>query len=323
VFGVGSDFLHQGGLKIGIDYQAQRSAGIDTAQAVRILITQELDGKGLKLGSWRAPSKNPVSVEAGYTWDDNVTRARDASSKLNDHIFNLGLGTNRIFPLGTNTRAMVAGFLNGEKFHTYAGLGNASAGLQGELQYRVSSAFDAPTFAAFLRASGFEYQSRLRDGHRVSLGVTARRALTDKIDVFGEISGTSRSARSAVFDGRDYSVKFNVDYSLGRPGTLYLGGEYRRGDSVSVGRPSLENLVIAEVLVQDDAYPGGEFFAYRFESRTLIGTVGYNRPLGPRDSIDFSWRHARSTPLSRPEFSVSGPFRYDANQYSIVYLMRF
>ena len=126
-----------------------------------------------------------------------------------------------------------------------------------------------------------------------------------------------------MFDGRDYSVKFNVDYSLGRAGTMYLGGEYRRGDSVSVGRPSLENLVIAEVLVQDDAYPGGEFFAYRFESRTLIGTVGYNRPLGPRDSIDFSWRHARSTPLSRPDFSVSGPFRYDANQYSIVYLMRF
>jgi uncharacterized protein YhjY with autotransporter beta-barrel domain len=323
VFGVGSDFLHQGGLKIGIDYQAQRSSGIDTAQAVRILITQELDGKGLRLGSWRAPSKNPVSVEAGYTWDDNVTRARDAASKLTDHVFNLGLGTNRIYPLGTHTRGVVSGFLNGEKFHTYSGLGHAAAGLQGELQYRVSSAFDAPTFTAFLRATAFEYESRLRDGHRFSLGVTARRSLTDKIDIFGEISGTHRSARSAVFDGRDYSAKFNVDYSLGRNGTLYLGGEYRRGDSVSVGRPSLENLVIAEVLVQDDAYPSGEFFAYRFESRTLIGTMGYNRPLGPRDSIDFSWRHARSTPLSKPDFSISGPFRYDANQYSIVYLMRF
>ena len=176
-----------------------------------------------------------------------------------------------------------------------------------------------------IRDSGtlFEYESHLRDGHRYTLGVTARRALTDRIDIFGEISGTSRAAKSAVFDGRDYAAKFNIDYSLGRNGTLYLGGEYRRGDSVSTGRPSLESLVVAEVFVQDDAFPSGELFAYRFESKTLLGTLGYNRPLGPRDSIDFSWRRVHSTPLTKPDFALSGPFRYEANQYSIVYLMRF
>lgn len=323
VFGVGGDFVHKGGLTIGVDYQAHRSSGPDTAQAIRVLITQELNGKGLKLGSWRAPSKNPISVEAGYTWDDNVTRARDTASKLSDHVFNLGLSTNRLYPLGTHTRAAVNVFLNGEKFHTYSGLGHAAAGMQGELQYRVSSAFDAPTFTVFARGMLFEYESHLRDGHRYTLGLTARRALTDRIDVFGELSSTTRYAKSAVFDGRDYSGKFNIDYSLGRNGTLYLGGEYRRGDAVSTGRPSLENLAIAEVFVQDDAYAGGELFAYRFESKTLLGILGYNRPLGPRDSIDFSWRRVHSTPLTRPDFSISGPFRYEANQYSIVYLMRF
>jgi hypothetical protein len=72
--------------------------------------------------------------------------------------------------------------------------------------------------------------------------------------------------------------------------------------------------------VRDDALEGGDFFTYRFEATTLLGTLGYNRPLGPRDSIDFSYRRVRTTPLETPG---SGPSSYNVNQYSILYLMRF
>jgi len=121
----------------------------------------------------------------------------------------------------------------------------------------------------------------------------------------------------------DYGAKVNLDYSLGGPnGSLYLGGEYRKGDVVSSARFSLDSIDIADVFTADDAFPPG-YFAYRFDSKTWIGTLGYNRPLGPRDAIDFSWRHAQSTPTNKPSFTIQGPFRYDVNQYSITYLMRF
>jgi hypothetical protein len=54
----------------------------------------------------------------------------------------------------------------------------------------------------------------------------------------------------------------------------------------------------------------------------VVSTLGYNIGFGPRDSLDFTWIRAQSTPDSRPSFG-SAPSDYVVNQYSIIYLMRF
>ena len=164
------------------------------------------------------------------------------------------------------------------------------------------------------------YESNLRSGSRLSVGANARRSLTDRVDLFGEFGAHWRRAESAVFEGREFSARLNFDYSLGAAGTAYLTGEYRRGDTFASGFGNLWNLNNAEVFVRDDALEGGDFFAYRFEADTVLGTLGYNRPLGPRDSIDFSYRRVRTKPL---DATGSGPSKYDVNQYFILYLMRF
>lgn len=76
------------------------------------------------------------------------------------------------------------------------------------------------------------------------------------------------------------------------------------------------------MFIQDDAYPGGQLFSYRFTGKTLISTLGYNLGFGPRHSLDLSWRRAKSTPNFRPAFATS-PSGYIADQYSVVYLVRF
>jgi hypothetical protein len=83
------------------------------------------------------------------------------------------------------------------------------------------------------------------------------------------------------------------------------------------------NVSIAQVFVLDDAFPGKQLYAYRYEARTWVGTVGYNLPLGPRESIDFSWRRAQATPTVRPDFDVQGSLRYVDNQYSVFLLKVF
>ena len=125
-----------------------------------------------------------------------------------------------------------------------------------------------------------------------------------------------------MFQLRDWAAKANIDYSLGRNGVVYAAGEYRKGDTFASGLGSLTNAAIADVFVIDDAFEN-QLVAYRLDARTVLGTVGYNRPLGPRDSLDFSYRRVQTDPSNKPSFDAGGPLKYIDNQYSIVYLLRF
>jgi len=324
-FGIGSDFVLRDGLAFGIDYQLLHSFSQDTSHAIRLSISKELDGPGSTSALRRASASSgtplDIRVDAGYLYDDNVTRSKDSADKLSDHSYSVNASKVIIIPVTDHARALLTGFVGGEKFHNYDGLSRVLGGVQGEIQYRPSAEFSAPTFALFARASAEQYESELRDGYRHSIGISVRQPVTDRIQLFGALAHNERYADSAVFNNRDNSLRLNVDYALTPTGTLYLGGEYRRGDAVSSGRASLESIDIAKVFVRDDAFPG-QMYSYRFDARTVLTTVGYNLGFGPRDSLDFSWRRAESTPSLRPSFATSSS-SYIANQFSIVYLTRF
>jgi len=269
------------------------------------------------------PFLDRVQIELGYTYDDNVTLGRAHDEILWDQLLGVNVTAGRAFRIGDNTRLVVNGLLSGQKFSNYDGLSNLSGGLEAELQYRQSGAFDAFTFAAFARGWLDNYASHLRDGSHYSFGVNARGALTDRIGLFGEVAWNRRHAQSEVWDLTDWSARVNLDYSLRSWGTLYLTGEYRRGDVVSDGFATLVNVSLAKVFVLDDAFPDKQLFAYRSEARTWVSTVGYNLPLGQRTSLDLSWRRVQSTPTAHLDFDVQGSLRYVDNQYTIVLLKLF
>jgi len=273
-------------------------------------------------GSTR-PFLDRVQVELGYTYDDNVTLGRAPDEILWDQFLGLNVSASRALRVNDHAQLVVTGLLGGEKYFNYNGLSNLSGGLDVELQYRQSGAFDAITFAAFARGWLVNYDSHLRDGSHYSAGVNARGALTDKISLFGELAWNQRRAQSEVWDLTDYSALLNLDYSLGSSGTLYVTGKYLRGDVVSDGFATLVNVSLAQVFVLDDAFPGKQLFAYRSDARTWVSTVGYNLPLGNRTSIDFSWRRVQSTPTAQLDFPVQGSLRYVDNQYTIVLLKLF
>ena len=264
-----------------------------------------------------------VQIDFGYTYDDNVTRGRTGDEILADQLLGLNVSAGGSLRINDNTRVVLTGVLNGEKFKAYNGLSNVSGGLQAELQYRQSAAFDAVTFGTFARGWLDNYDSHLRDGSHFAVGVNAQGALTDRIGIYGEFAWNQRQAQSDVWDLHYYSARLNLDYSLGRAGTVYLNGEYRRGNTVSDGHPSLVNVSLAQVFVLDDAFPGKQLYAYRYDARTWVGTLGYNLPLGQRASIDISWRRAQGTPTERPDFDTQGSLRYIDNQYSLFLLMVF
>lgn len=328
VLGIGSEFIYRGGWTLGVDYQVEHSTSFsgDSSQGIKFTITKDLDARESPyslIAAAISPQKPiDIQVDAGIMFDSNVTRAKESAEKLSDRIYSVNASRSKIFPINENLRAILTGSVGGEKFSRYYKLSRATAGIQGELVYRPSADFDAPTFSVFAQSSAEQYESRLRDGYRYSAGVSIRKPLTDRIALFGALSHHERYTKSAVFNNRFNAARMNVDYTLSATETIYLSGEYRRGQIVSTGLSSLENLEVADVFVQDDAYGGGQLFSYRFFGNTVLSTLGYNLGLGPRHSLDLSWQRAQSTPRFRPGFATS-PSSYIADQYSLVYLIRF
>jgi hypothetical protein len=257
-----------------------------------------------------------IRIEAGFTTDDNVTRARGAD-RLSDQSYSLNLSKSLDIPVSQHTRLLLLGFLGGEKFRAYTGLSRYFYGIQGEFQYRASGEFGSPIFGAFVRGSKDQYESDLRDGYRYSAGLTVRKPVTDRIHLFGNLAYNVRDGKSTVFDTKDWSTRLNLDYALTRSGSVYLGGEYRRGDVVSTAIPSLA--YVAEASVQDDAYTDIVRQAYRLKAGTALATIGYNLAFGEGQALDVSWRWAQSTSTSTPGNTI----RYFDNQFTVAYLIRF
>lgn len=264
-----------------------------------------------------------LRIEAGYTHDDNVTRARKGSSDIRaDSSYGVNLSKSGNFNLTERVRLTLTGQGGGEKFVAFDGLTRLSYGAIASLQFRPSGDFLAPTWSLFGRWFVDRYESNLRDGYRYAAGLSVRKPVTDRIEVSGALQYNRRDGRSIVFDGEDIAARVNVDYNLFQRHTLYFGAEYRLGDVVSVGLPSVQLVSLSKALVEDDVFTDQARFAYRFKAGTWITTLGYNWPFGPKHSLDLSWRWVLSRPTDTSPY-WSSDVSYQANQISLAYLVRF
>jgi len=261
-------------------------------------------------------------AEASFAYDTNIARSRGAGNVLSDHIFNVNASTGFAYPLDQNLRLKVLGNAGYEAFSRYSRLSRFFLGAEGELQYRSSGEFSAPTLSLFGRAAVDFYDSTLRDGYRYNIEGRVLQPLTDVLDFFGALGYNMRDGKSKVFDLKDWSARVNFDYALAPKSTVYTGLEYRRGQSVSSALPELAFVDIAQAIVRDDAFDDVRG-AYRLKAKTWIATVGCSYSLLEDQSLDFSLRFVQSTALDRPTFPGAGTIRYYDTQASVAYLIRF
>jgi hypothetical protein len=298
--------------------------GIGRSRAARVIAAGCAALTLLAYGSARAEQTDyakglKLRADAGLMYDDNVTRANTPTDKLSDRSYSVNLSLPYTQLLTEHTRLRATALLGGERFITYKGLSRAIGGGSAEYQYRSSSEFATPTFSLFARAFGEAYESKLRDGWHYSAGASVLQPVTDRIQLFGALSHNQRHADSEVFDTIDNSARANLDYVVTRSSTLYLSGDYHRGDVVSTGHPTLGLIDIAKVFVADDVFTGLD--SYRFDGTTMISTLGYNIGFGSSQSLDISWRRITSKASLQPGYAPVES--YVANQYFIVYLVNF
>jgi len=291
--------------------------------SIKGAVAAVLAALGMLPGCALAAAPLGLSAEANYTSDDNVTRSKGEGDALSDTVLGAGIRANYPVPISDRTRAILQGFLGTEKFRTYSGLSRNFFGAQGDLQFRPSGEFGAPTYSAFVRTSKDDYESNLRDGYRHAFGVTVLKPATDRVQLFSALSWNITDGKSTVFDTRYVSLRGNADWSATRWDVVYLGAEYRRGDTVSTGRPTLARVDAADAIVQDDAFSDTTRFAYRLKAGTWVTTLGYNRAFAEGQSLDVSWRWVQSTPLNPPASASKSELSYTVNQFSVAYLVRF
>ena len=273
---------------------------------------------------------NPLRLEASVTADDNVTRA-GGSDALRDTILGVRASKGLTLPVSQRTRAIVQGFVGGEKFHKYDGLSHNFFGAQGDFQYRSSGQFSAATYSLFARTQKEYFQSDLRDGYRHAFGVTVLKPLTDRVTFLAALQENITDGKSVVFDTKNTAVRANFDWSVSTWSTFYAGAEYRKGDFVSTNcRACDPNKTLGLVntatpnIIQDDAFTDTIRDAYKLKANIIIATLGYNRGFGSGQSLDLSWRRAMSSLAQAAVAPASkSDFAYTVNQYSLAYLVRF
>jgi hypothetical protein len=273
---------------------------------------------------------NPVRIEASITADDNVTRA-GGSDALRDSILGVRVSKGLTLPVSQRTRAIIQGFVGGEKFFKYDGLSHNFFGAQGDFQYRSSGEFSAATYSAFARTQAEYFQSNLRDGYRHAYGVTVLKPLTDRVTFLAALQQNVIDGKSTVFDTKNTALRANFDWNASTWDTFYAGAEYRKGDFVStacfacdpVKTSGLVNTATPNV-IQDDAFTDTVRNAYKLKANIIVATLGYNRGFGGGQSLDLSWRRATSSLAQEAIAPASkSDFAYTVNQYSLAYLVRF
>jgi hypothetical protein len=99
-----------------------------------------------------------------------------------------------------------------------------------------------------------------------------------------------------VFDTVDNRLFVNIDLNLSKANLLYGTYTFITGDFVSSGTPDIYIINAADAIEPDDAFGGvaTNQFAYRLDGNTNVITLGYNRIMSRKISLDFSYRYVDS-----------------------------
>lgn len=268
------------------------------------------------------PEPINVQFEAGVMRDNNVSRAGFGPARFPDTVRFVGVSSSLAYPLTPHTRLWGTATLGAEKYRRFDGLDRLHGSAELEYQYRASSNFDEPTFGAFVKLTGEEFGSDMRDGYRIGAGLSVRQSLNDRVSYSASVAHQARRATDRVFSGSENVLRGNVDLQLSDRALLYLGADYRRGDIVATGWPDGGTPNVSNVFWWDDAFAAEGMVSYRLRGSSMQLTLGLNYAIAPRHSIDFSLRHIRTRAASSPRY-IASDFSYKSSQVSVAYLFRF
>ena len=240
-----------------------------------------------------AASPLKADISAGYTYDDNVTRAELDQDIEKDSILNLDATARYNIPFNDKSYFSIKGSLELNKYLDFDKLSNNRIGIHGSYHLRPFDGYTASKYFARIAYVQRLYNSDQRTGSATYLQLGWSKRLTDVVTLFaGYIKENIDSDESiGVFDADNNRLYLEADFKTGKNNTLYTTLTYFDGDIVSTTAPNSDIINAARpFIVRDDAFleltPNR--FAYRLSAKTTSIKLGDTYAIRSNQAIDAS-----------------------------------
>lgn len=247
-----------------------------------------------------------TQISAGYTYDDNVTRAELDSDIEKDSILNVDASAAYNFPANDISFFSVRGTLEFNRYQDFNKLSNTILGLHGSYHLRPSAGYMATRYFAMFSYEKRLYQSQQRDGSATEFELGLNKRLTDLVSLRAGFIKQDINAESYVFDADNNRFYLDLAYRMDARNNLYVTLGYIDGDVVSTTVPTQKIIEASNfVIVRDDAFLDlvPDRFAYKLSAQTMSITIGDSYSLGSNQAIDGSLLYYDSAAAGGNDYS--------------------
>jgi len=252
-----------------------------------------------------------VDVDAGVTYDDNLTRAQQSVDTRADFAFPIAVAARTPIALGGYDAVVFGADARAEAFARYHGLNNIAVGVSAEYRHKFDLGYAAPWLALTGSAAYYGYREDLRDGSRFSLRASAGKRFTEDFDASIGAFVDRRYAShdepvvpgisGKPFDLRGHGAFATVGYACTEQ--LFLGAtvSVRRGDVVSTTSRGFAIFAASTAIAEDKAF-GDEIYAYRLRGTTLSASGTASWALSNHSSINLLYADERTRALNNLDY---------------------
>lgn len=241
-----------------------------------------------------------AELASGY--DSNVGNAADDRDVFASATTYAGFGSGWEQRFGLYTALQFGASLSAEQYSNMSELSNLGGQVRVRVLHKPGRGFFTPVLGAWVSAGARDYGSSIRDSTDTRTGVSAALPVTTAVQLRAEAQWTDREASGRVFDLAYGSYALNVDWAATPGLTVYGALRFNQGQYAvtafgeGVIQPKTEHLYLeprADRIEADRAF-GADWWAFRIDSETWIGTLGVNLPLSPMMALDAQLQRSQS-----------------------------
>jgi hypothetical protein len=238
--------------------------------------------------SGHAASPLKLDVSAGFTYDDNVTRAQYDNDIESDYYLSAGTSIAYSLPATDNSYFSLKGSAVTQQYDEYDKLSNTRLGAYASFHIKPFHGFTASVFSAEAAYIERMYKSDQRDGSETQLRLGFAKKLTDRLSLNGGYIKQDIDANSDVFDADNNRFYLDTELVTSSKNVVYLTLGYLDGNMVTTARGGLG--IDYDIWVVDDAFTelSPLRWAYKLSGTAMTYRLGDVYVFNRNHSIDGS-----------------------------------
>lgn len=235
-----------------------------------------------------AAQNTSAGLYAGFTYDDNVSRAQNENDIEDDRILKLGANLDYTILLNDISYLSLRGTLDASRYDYWYKLNNTLVGIHADLNLRPSTGYTASRYLFSINYEQRLFESALREGSALRARLGFSKNLTDVVSLHAGYIHENIDADSEVFDASNNRLYLDTEFRTGRYNVVYGTLGYLDGNLVTTARAGLG--IDYEVWVVDDAFTDlrPRRWAYRLSGKAISFRIGNNYQFGHQHALDIS-----------------------------------